>query len=143
MSRYDDLRYVVLHSHPEKLILSPQMREQIISSGKVIDVIECSTYSFQDEYIKRITRRPLIVVLWGMEDRYGLAAKLDIEIMVAKNYSEVMSLTDDQRILGKQGNGYNTFWGDPSNPEHLAMAEQWRESHEDTGHPIVMMTEVA
>lgn len=47
MSRHDNLRYVVLHSHPEGLILPPQMREQIISSGKVVDVVECSTYSFQ------------------------------------------------------------------------------------------------
>lgn len=125
MGAVSEKQYVVLHSNPEGFVISQSMRDHIFGTGTVVDVIECPTYSLKQEYIKSIVRRPLTVVLWGMEDRYDVAAKSDVEVIPAKDYGEVMSLCEGRRCLGvDESRGYRrSFWGIPG--EDDALAKTW------------------
>lgn len=91
-------KYLILHNHPEGLVLSQQMRDQLFSTGNVIDVKECSIHSLQPEFFKSITRRPLVLILWGMADRYGVVEKLnDVEVIEVDNYSDTYDYCEDLR----------------------------------------------
>jgi hypothetical protein len=73
-----DIKYVVLHTHAEGLIMSQQHRDLFFSTGNVLGVIECDLFSLQEEHIARYLlpgTREIILVLWGMSDRYGIVAR--------------------------------------------------------------------
>jgi hypothetical protein len=78
---WTDTPYVVLHTHGNHLVLDQMCREQLFATGNLVGYEECSTYSLQLEYLRRYTRRPLTVILWGMADRYGVGPKLGVEII--------------------------------------------------------------
>lgn len=89
--------YVVLHSHPEGLVLPRQQRELLIGAGRgaVLDIIECSTYSLQADFFKNIKRRPLTLILWGMEDRYGIAEQQSVEILAARSFGDALTFIEE------------------------------------------------
>lgn len=92
-------QYLVLHNHPDGLVMSQQQRDLIFATGNVIGVAECSTYSLQAEYFKTYLRRPLVIVLWGMEDRYGEAAEAGLTVLMAKTWSDVYHYClEDQKL---------------------------------------------
>lgn len=84
----DEMKYVVLHNNPEGLVMNQQQRDLLFSTGNVVDVQECSLFSLQTEFFKRVTRRPLTIVLWGMADRYGVAEQTGVEVLEAKTWSD-------------------------------------------------------
>jgi len=92
--------YILVHNHAQQgLVLSQEVREQLLigAEGKLIAIIESSIYSLQPEIFRHITRRPLTVILWGMEDRYNVAASQKVEILVANGYSDVSHYCNDLR----------------------------------------------
>lgn len=82
------MMYVVLHNNPEGLVLPPEMRERLFATGNVVGIVECSTYSLQPEHIERYKRWPLTLLLWGMADRYEVAAEAKVEVIEVRDWSE-------------------------------------------------------
>lgn len=82
------MKYVILHNHPDGLVMSQQQRELLFATSNVLAVVECSTYSLQEEYFQRIKHRPLTLLLWEMEDRYGVASSERAEVVQVKSWGD-------------------------------------------------------
>lgn len=102
--------YILIHHDGNGLVLPQKMREQLLigAEGRLIDIIESSKYSLQLEFFSHITRRPLTVILWGMEDRYGVATSARVEILVANDYGDASRYSQDKRP--KKINEHHTVW---------------------------------
>lgn len=93
----NDKRYVVLHTHPEGLVMSQMQRDQLFWTGRVLEVRECNLFSLQFEMVKHVPRRPLVVVLWGMSDRYAVAPPMGIEVIEVKDFHSAYMVCQDCR----------------------------------------------
>lgn len=101
-----DIKYVVLHTHPEGLIMSQQHRDLFFATGNVLGVIECDLFSLQEEHITRYLQpgtRKIILVLWGMSDRYGIVARYPhiVDCFEVKDWSSAHSYCQHRRPEAK------------------------------------------
>ena len=114
MAKWTGTPYVVLHTHPNHLVLDQMCREQLFSTGNLIGFHEVSLYSLQPEMLTRYTRRPLTVILWGMADRYGVGPALGVEIITlpAETYSsDIGHIVENRRLV------YYTRYREPTEDE--------------------------
>mgnify|MGYP001565337016 CR=1 FL=1 len=127
-----DTPYVVLHTHDNNLVLDQMCREQLFSTGHLVGYQECSTYSLQPEYLKRYTRRPLTVILWGMADRYEVGPALGVEVITLDRHESSSTVRyylenrrpvtytrwfDDERAPGEAPVMLTTtYWRRPGDP---------------------------
>ena len=114
--------YVVLH-HASGLEVSRSSRDYLFSTGNLLDLQEQSIYSFQEEMVKRFTRRPLTVILWGMADRYGVGDAIGVEVITLKenaSVSDVCSLLENRRLV------QYTRWYEPGDrPGYMMTTGYW------------------
>lgn len=119
----DEMKYVVLHNNPEGLVMSQLQRDLLFATGNVVDVVECSLHSLQCEFFARVTRRPLMLVLWGMADRYDVATEAGVEVVEvdcwgdASNYCKHLRPTVERWTDEKGGKHDWTVWRKPPPPE--------------------------
>lgn len=85
------MRYLVLHSDPQGLIMSASMRDLLFATGNVVDVRECCLHSVQPEFFANVSQRPLTLVLWGMADRYGEAERAGLEVVQVDNWGDALA----------------------------------------------------
>jgi len=97
-----NLKYVVLHNHPDGLVMNDLQRDLLFATGNVLAVKECCLYSLQPEFFKDIKHRPLAIVLWGMADRYGVAEDLGIQTFEAISWGEAHSYCLNLRLSLEQ-----------------------------------------
>lgn len=92
------MRFVILHNHPEGLVMSQQQRDLLFSTGNVLAARECAIHSLQREFFQGVVVRPLTLLLWGMADRYGVTDDLDgVEWIEVQDWSEAYHLCQEMR----------------------------------------------
>lgn len=111
MELASEMKYVVLHNSPDGLVMSQQQRDLLFSTGNVVDVVECSLHSLQPEFFKRVTRRPLTLVLWGMADRYGVAPTAGVEVFEVDRWGDAHNYCQGLRPHGED-------WKDDEGKDH-------------------------
>lgn len=134
-----DMKYIILHTNEEGLVLSQQVREQLFSIGTVLEIRECSTYSLKPEYLERwfrgaagpLPHLPYVLILWNMEDRYNVAGREGWpfhEMHVAENYGDVSSLCAGLRKREPRGDEAKhwTVWDWPTEPKTVSYAQYQR-----------------
>ena len=67
--------------------MSQQQRDLLFATGDVVHVAECSTSSLQPQYFASVARRPIMLILWGMSDRYGVAQQQGVEVIEASAWN--------------------------------------------------------
>lgn len=86
------IKYVVLHNDPGGLVMSQMQRDLLFSTGNVLGVKECSIHSLQPEFFQEVLYRPLVLILWGMADRYGCAEEKKVGLWEVKSWSEAYQM---------------------------------------------------
>lgn len=118
--------FVVLH-HASGLEVARSVVEHLFSTGNLLGLIESPLYSFQPEMVKRYTRRPLTVVLWGMADRYGVGPEIGVDVVTAGSSSDVQAILEGRRLVKYT----RWFQPDEDGPGYMSTTGYWLRPDED------------
>lgn len=82
---------VIIHNNLNGLVIGQAAREAYIAMGSILGIEEAHVFSFSMEHIQKYKRRPLVVILSGMKDRYNTAETAGVAVIeCGEGYSEIM-----------------------------------------------------
>ena len=84
------MKYVIVYCPPSGYWdLVPFFKDNLMELPDVLGVVRSRLYSLQPELIREFPERPLTVLLWDCEDRYGIGQQHGFETVMVKNYSDL------------------------------------------------------
>lgn len=89
------MKYVIVHHHPENLVLNQRQRDILFSSGNLLALVESDVAVLQEKHFGQVIHRPLGLILWGVED-LGVAPP-DVEVFPASRWHDCYQLCRDSR----------------------------------------------
>lgn len=90
------MQYVIVHHHPENLVLNPRQRDILFSSGNLLALVESAVAVLQEKHFGHVINRPLGLILWGVEDHHGVAPP-DVEVFPASRWHDCHELCCNRR----------------------------------------------